>query len=313
MRPPKGIKKLFRTKTRAGVVLLLIVAVSAFGTYFIHGLLSADNGRPFFNSALIRFAAPEVQTQLARYEKVIYPYSVIRGGARSREELSANVRTDHVVAEHYSDFDVNNARIIKAPETRAMYVSYRVGNNIYWTANKVTIPEGEALITDGNIEARVRCGNLISATEMTPLSGDEPDSEYFDIPQVARLDDSELEPFIEPGLTPLSQFPEEVVDDPLTPLSGGNVPTSTTASGYPPPGLSWVPSYPAGPSDPGNPGNPGGSGNPGGPGGPGEPGGPGGPPTEPPSEVPEPGTMIMVLTGLAVVVFIRIHGRSSSK
>jgi hypothetical protein len=65
----------------------------------------------------------------AEESRLVYPYSVIPGGIRSKEELAAHFATDNVVSDHYIDFDVLNAKIVKADRTRMMYVSYRKNEN----------------------------------------------------------------------------------------------------------------------------------------------------------------------------------------
>ena len=132
--------------------------------------------------------------QPAKYERVVYPYSVIPGGVRSREELAASMSRDLVVAAHYADFKVSQARIIRADETRFMHVSYRVQDKVYWTSKKIEIPEGEALITDGDQIARARCGNRVSAVPVEPISEEEPMIETFDFPRMASNETPELGP-----------------------------------------------------------------------------------------------------------------------
>lgn len=127
-------------------------------------------------------------------ERIVYPYSVISGGVRSREELAARIDNDSVVADHYKNFNLREARIVRAAETRFMHVSYRLKNKVYWTAQKVSIPKGEALITDGNCEARVRCGNQVSASPQEPISAEEPAIESFDLPQLAQSNQMALDP-----------------------------------------------------------------------------------------------------------------------
>jgi hypothetical protein len=119
---------------------------------------------------------------------LIYPYSVIPGGVRSREELKAHMRNDTVVAAHFADFQIDKARIVKAEETKFVHVSYRIRDRIFWTSKAIKIPKGEALISDGQNVARTRCGNRVSATPEEPISGEEPTRESFDIPQLVRLE-----------------------------------------------------------------------------------------------------------------------------
>lgn len=135
---------------------------------------------------------PDENAQFAEEARLVYPYSVIPGGIRSRDELAAYVATDKVVADHYSDFNVPNASIIEAPKTRMMYVSYRVGDQVYWTKNQVKIPAGEMLVTDGECEGRLRCGNRVSASPMGPVNDQEPMVETFDMPQLVRVDPPKL-------------------------------------------------------------------------------------------------------------------------
>jgi hypothetical protein len=132
--------------------------------------------------------------QLAGHERTVYPYSVISGGVRSREELAAQIAGDPVVAEHYKNFNLREARMVRAEEARMMYVSYRLRNKVYWTAKKLSIPKGEALITDGKCEARARCGNQVSAAPQEPVSEEEPIIETFDLPKLARMDQPSLDP-----------------------------------------------------------------------------------------------------------------------
>ena len=146
--------------------------------------------RPISENSLVAMGGD----QLAGHERTVYPYSVIPGGVRSREELAAQISSDPVVADHYKNFNLAEARMVRAEEARMMYVSYRLRNKVYWTAKKVSIPEGEALVTDGKCEARARCGNQVSAAPQAPISEEEPIIESFDLPKLARMDQPSLDP-----------------------------------------------------------------------------------------------------------------------
>src|ERR1035437_1774266 len=131
-----------------------------------------DSGGP----AQVRPAA------IGRPPRPIYPHSVIRGGAYSVAELDAAARADPVVAAHYAVFDRTQMRIARAPDAAAVYVSYRLGDRIYWTRRKVNLAAEEALLTDGVHSARARCGNRISATLPDPARARDPDTD-LDLPE----------------------------------------------------------------------------------------------------------------------------------
>lgn len=110
----------------------------------------------------------------------LYPYSVIAGGVRSAGELGSAVRNDAVVARHYADFDVAKAHVISLDRDRLAYVSYRMGEQVFWTSHALLLHKGETLITDGTHEARTRCGNRIADTVQAPSSPQQPALDAFD-------------------------------------------------------------------------------------------------------------------------------------
>lgn len=98
----------------------------------------------------------------ARALRPNYPYSVIPGGAYSPAELRFANQRDSLVREHYSDFNLAAAHLVMLRSDRYQYVSYRLRNRIFWTRNRLRIPKGETLLTDGRNYARTRCGNRLS-------------------------------------------------------------------------------------------------------------------------------------------------------
>jgi hypothetical protein len=220
----------------------------------------------------------------------IYPYSVIPGGAQSAGELKQAVATDPVVAQHYSDFDLANVRRITLSQPQLLYVSYRIGNDVFWTKKKLALAKGETLLTDGRSMARTRCGNRVSALPVRPNALVEPAPSVFDTPEFSpSISTPYLAAFSappafpsgssgQPGGTPGSSFTPVV---PFFSLPGGGnfAPPSGGASGggTPPPGSGGGTPPPSG-------------------------GGGGGSP--PPAGIPEPGTAALVLVGLAAVWFV---------
>ena len=112
----------------------------------------------------------------------LFPYSVIPGGVESAQELKNAVERDPVVARHYADFDVSKTRVIRLDRDRMEYVSYRLGDRIFWTKRELRLRKGETLITDGTHEARTRCGNRLSEHSVEPTSADQPSAEALESP-----------------------------------------------------------------------------------------------------------------------------------
>lgn len=112
----------------------------------------------------------------------VYPYSIVPGGVTSRTELARAVLADKTVAAHYAGFDTDKAELRTVPKARAVYVSYRKGDHVYWTAKKVMLAEGEAVLSDGRSDIRARCGNRISDTPQLPVEASGPSERELDTP-----------------------------------------------------------------------------------------------------------------------------------
>lgn len=212
----------------------------------------------------------------------LFPYSVIPGGVESNQELRNAIANDPVVAAHYAGFDVAKARIVRLDHDHAVYVSYRLGNRVLWTKRKLNIPEGETMITDGEHMARTRCGNRLSDNPEAPVSPEEPTAEALETPQDTQL----LAVYSPPAELPLTPPP-----------ATGTNPVEDQPIFIPP--MFWFPA--GGPSTPGVPFDPPPPPRAGGPSGPGVPLDP--PP--PPVATPEPGTLLLLSTGLSAVWLAR--------
>jgi hypothetical protein len=104
----------------------------------------------------------------SRPSRPAYLYSVIPGGVASVEELRHAVERDPVAAQHFAGFDFQRAHLVQVSEKQSMHVAYRVGDKVYWTRKKVSLRPGETLISDGKIVARTRCGNRVAMAPMGP-------------------------------------------------------------------------------------------------------------------------------------------------
>lgn len=206
-------------------------------------------------------------------ERPLYPYSVIPGGVRSPQELKAAVLRDAVVAAHYADFDVTHSRVIRLDMDRAMYVSYRLGDHVYWTMKMLRIPKGETIITDGVHVARTRCGNRLSETPVQPVSPLQPPERVMSLPEA-------------PILVAVNQPPVEFpVGGLVPPVTSGITPPG---GGTTPPGGGIIPPIYYPPITGGPPKKNKGT----------------KPPPPPPILMPEPGTIILLAIGLGGLLAI---------
>jgi PEP-CTERM motif len=115
-------------------------------------------------------------------DRPVYPYSVVPGGVKDARELKWVADHDPVVAAHYAGFDYDNARLVRLVLERTVYVSYRIGNKVYWTRHRIKLKKGETVLTDGKITARTRCGNRVEEVPQQATSSSEPPAAKFEEP-----------------------------------------------------------------------------------------------------------------------------------
>jgi hypothetical protein len=204
--------------------------------------------------------------------KVVYPYSIIPGGVHSIEELKNAIAKDPVVSEQFAAFHLEKARIIQLDRERSMHVSYRRGDEVFWTQRELKLAKGETLITDGTETAMARCGNMIAQAIVAPSDPNEPTAEELNTPVPNNYGPIELESD--------NRFPE------FQPVPVGSSYTPPAGEGFHPVGGSgpstFLPSGPGGPT----PSN--------------------GAPTPPPVvKTPEPGTGILLVVGLLALFFVQ--------
>jgi hypothetical protein len=220
-----------------------------------------------------------------RSERTFYLYSVIPGGVRSIQELKNAIAADPVVSAHYATFHLERARLIRLDRERSMHVSYRLGNEIFWTKRELTVKKGESLITDGVQTARTRCGNLVSETVAAAV--------YANEPPVEELDEQQKTPFSPGELEGDDRFPDlELAPVENVPPPAGSAPIGRTdpiGHGTSPPGPGPAPVIFLPPVSPGPIPYP-------------------TKPRRPPVvNAPEPGTGIQLLVSVMVMIFLLIR------
>lgn len=169
-----------------GVLCALTAALAAFGVIHWPGGTNGSNDPLRINSdAQLRHSESVPGVHIS--QRRLYPYSVIPGGVRSAQELRSAIAHDPAVAELYANFDLSKARVVRLAKNREVYVSYRLGDRIYWTKERVLLRAGETVITDGKHEARTRCGNRMSETPVQPVAQNEPQNAAINSSPEVRL------------------------------------------------------------------------------------------------------------------------------
>ena len=130
-------------------------------------------------------------------ERPTYPYSIIPGGAHSIKALRQAIDDDPVVRAHYANFDLSRTRVVRLTEPRVAHVSYRIGDQVFWTSRRLLLKAGETVLTDGVHYARTRCGNQLAVLPGT-TSAEEPTPDVFDTPLPRRLGARAFPPIILP-------------------------------------------------------------------------------------------------------------------
>ena len=72
--------------------------------------------------------------------RLLYPYSIIPGGVEDPDELRLVAENDHIVRQHFAGFNFKRARVVQLSKPRVVYLSYRLGDQVFWTKKPVFKP-----------------------------------------------------------------------------------------------------------------------------------------------------------------------------
>lgn len=154
------------------VALLVTVAVLCLAMGVLIACAIYSGPREYNGS--VRAPQPVAQT-VPHMNRVVFQYSVIPGGVASATELQEFANGDYVVRALYSGINYPLVHEHHTKSEMKMYVSYRVGQRVFWTKGTHIIPAGEKTYTDGRLLVRARCGNLLSFTPRYPTQTIEPE------------------------------------------------------------------------------------------------------------------------------------------
>jgi hypothetical protein len=215
--------RMIRRAITAALLTIFTAGISVLALqYFSPSLFRAKQSAPpnFEQAELSRQRVVNLNQMLSAAEptRPVYPYSVVPGGVEDAKELKWVAEHDPVVAAHYAGFDYDHARVVRLVLARTVYVSYRIGNHVYWTRKRLTLHKGEKVITDGRITARARCANRVEEMPQQAAAPAEPPPQKFDQP-ARRGDGTAIQGPPVPFQSALLNRPGAPVPGPAGPLS----------------------------------------------------------------------------------------------
>jgi hypothetical protein len=180
--------RLIRRSLTAATVAIIVAGVSTFALqYFSPSLFSNRQSAPAtLERSELTLSRQSTINQIlsdAQPSRPVYPYSVVAGGVEDAKELKWVAEHDPIVGAHYAGFNYAHAQVVRLTLARTVYLSYRIGNHIYWTHRRVTLHKGEKVLTDGRMTARTRCANRVEESpQQQAVSPAEPPVQRFDEP-----------------------------------------------------------------------------------------------------------------------------------
>jgi len=167
---------------------------------------------------------PKAPTIAPEEKRRVYPYSIVAGGARTVEEAK-RAMNDPAVRAHYATVDLSKLKRVTLTADISGYVSYRSGDQIYWTAKKLVLKAGETVFTDGEHVVRGRCLNRYSPKPMFPVQTNPPSEKVLNTPVEVPLVALEFPPaplpFGPPPLIPFAALTPTVPNVPGSPAGSG--------------------------------------------------------------------------------------------
>lgn len=157
---------------------------------------------------------PEVITK-----KIVWRYSVVDGGVHSEADIEAARANDPIVDEHYR-YTPRPDRLVLIQAMAKGYLSYRKGDQIYWTKNQVEFTDW---VWAGDVGGefrpviRARCGNRVSDVPMLPVEDKQPDLDVLELDGLMALADLPAINLLD-GLPMVTELQTKDAQDQQTPI-----------------------------------------------------------------------------------------------
>jgi hypothetical protein len=185
----KAARKSRRVRKQRIVPVTGVLAVLGLTTAL--AILAPHSHHPARGSQAVAEPNPSIREEGARESassraaaalRPVYRHSVVPGGVEDADELRRAMERDPVVRRHYEQVRLSKIEETIVPQAKWAYVSYRIGEQVYWTRRPVLLHKGEKLLTDGRSVVRARCGNQVSFAPRLPVAKADPtDMDFGDL------------------------------------------------------------------------------------------------------------------------------------
>lgn len=109
-----------------------------------------------------------------RAARPVVPFSIVPGGVRSPKEIEDSMIADPVARKLYANIRLRSLVVTRLTKAQDLYAAFRIGDEVHWTKRKLHIPAGELILTDGSNIIRARCGNLLASELPLPKPKEAP-------------------------------------------------------------------------------------------------------------------------------------------
>lgn len=194
-------KKLPTKWTMRRVVLLITTLVICVAAGVLLACMLYSGPRDYDGNASVTGVTLGKIVLPVRLSRPIYRYSVVPGGFGDPAELRQVADRDYVVRTLYNGLNFPLVHEHRLKGDTLMYVSYRIGQKVFWTQKPHLLKEGDKTFTDGRELVRARCGNLLSLTPRFPTRSVEPSMADMNDVLTARDPGSTVTPMLHSSLT----------------------------------------------------------------------------------------------------------------
>lgn len=189
-------KKALRLSKKAAAIFAIFIVMLAAGILVLSSIFAREMSVAQRKPIIIAKAAIKEADVDSEIEGKYYGLCE-KNSIHSVADFRKTVEQDPILANHYSGFNWDNAKIGRLEESLLTFVSYRKDDIIRRTSKPVRLPKGDEYITDGIHRVRTFCCNDYSvASAPAEVSKAEPAPDMEPVPDSGSSSFSQPDPLI---------------------------------------------------------------------------------------------------------------------